>query len=93
VQALLAQLKPTPPHLVVVESTGGLEQTLVAGLQRAAMPVAIVAIAAHVDHGIDRTGTTHNLSSGTQDFSPIETRFWFSLLSLINIRSQQAYLG
>lgn len=41
VQALMAQLKPTSPHLVVAESTGGLERTLVSGLQSAAMPVAV----------------------------------------------------
>jgi transposase len=41
VQELIAQLKSTPPHLVVVESTGGLERTVVGGLQRAAIPVAI----------------------------------------------------
>lgn len=41
VQALIAQLKPTSPHLVVAESTGGLERTLVSGLQSAAMPVAV----------------------------------------------------
>lgn len=40
VQALIAQLQSTP-HLVVVESTGGLERTVVSGLQRAAIPVAI----------------------------------------------------
>ncbi|MGA7934675.1 MAG: IS110 family transposase [Kovacikia sp.] len=41
VQELIAQLKSTPPHLVVAESTGGLERTLVAGLATAAMPVAV----------------------------------------------------
>jgi len=41
VQALIARLKTTPPHLVVVESTGGLERTLVGGVQKAAMPVAV----------------------------------------------------
>jgi transposase len=41
VQQLIAQLQTTPPHLVVVESTGGLERTLVAGMHNAAMPVAI----------------------------------------------------
>lgn len=41
VQELLTQLQLTPPHLVVVESTGGLERTLVAGVQNAAIPVAI----------------------------------------------------
>jgi transposase len=41
VQALLEQFKPTPPHLVVAESTGGLERTLVAGLHQAAIPVAV----------------------------------------------------
>lgn len=41
VQALIAQLKPTSPHLVVAQSTGGLERTLVSGLQSAAMPVAV----------------------------------------------------
>jgi transposase len=41
VQALIAHLKTTPPHLVVVESTGGLERTLVCGVQKAAMPVAV----------------------------------------------------
>jgi transposase len=41
VQKLIAQLKPLAPHLVVAESTGGLERTLVCGLQSAAIPVAI----------------------------------------------------
>jgi len=41
VQALIEQLKETPPHLVVVESTGGLERALVTGLQSTAIPVAI----------------------------------------------------
>ncbi len=41
VQALLAQLQPLPPHLVVVEATGGLERTLVRALQQAAIAVAI----------------------------------------------------
>jgi transposase len=41
VQALIAHFKTTPPHLVVVESTGGLERTLVGGVQNAAMPVAV----------------------------------------------------
>lgn len=41
VQELIAQLQSTPPPLVVVESTGGLERTLVCELQRAAIPVAI----------------------------------------------------
>lgn len=41
VQALIAHLQTTPPHLVVVESTGGLERTLVGGVQKAAMPVAV----------------------------------------------------
>lgn len=41
VEELIAHLQSTPPHLVVVESTGGLERTLVWGLQQAAMPVAI----------------------------------------------------
>jgi transposase len=41
VQALIAQLKPTSPHLVAAESTGGLERPLVCGLQSAAIPVAI----------------------------------------------------
>ena len=40
VQELIVQLQLTPPHLVVVESTGGLERTLVAGLQQSAIPVA-----------------------------------------------------
>lgn len=42
VQTLIAQLKSSPPHLVVAESTGGLERTLVARLHQAAIPVAIV---------------------------------------------------
>jgi transposase len=42
VQELIAQLTATPPHLVVAESTGGLERTLVSGLHQAAIPVAIV---------------------------------------------------
>lgn len=41
VQDLLTRLQTTPPHVVVVESTGGLERTLVAGLQQAGVPVAI----------------------------------------------------
>lgn len=41
VQALIEQFKQTPPHLVGVESTGGLERALVCGLQSAAIPVAI----------------------------------------------------
>lgn len=41
VQELIAQLNRTPPHLVVVESTGGLERTLLSGLQSAGMPSAI----------------------------------------------------
>jgi transposase len=41
VEELIAQLKPTSPHLVVAESTGGLERTLVAGLHQAMIPVAI----------------------------------------------------
>ena len=41
VQELIAHFKTIPPHLVVVESTGGLERTLVGGVQKAAMPVAV----------------------------------------------------
>lgn len=41
IQELMAQFQSTPPHLVVVESTGGLERTLVGELQQAAIPVAI----------------------------------------------------
>lgn len=41
VQDLLTRFQSTPPHVVVVESTGGLERTLVAGLQQAGVPVAI----------------------------------------------------
>lgn len=41
VQELIAHFKTTPPHLVVVESTGGLERTLVGGVQNAAIPVAV----------------------------------------------------
>jgi transposase len=41
IQALIEQLHPLSPSLVVVESTGGLERTLVAGLQAASIPVAI----------------------------------------------------
>lgn len=41
VQALIAHLQTIPPHLVVVESTGGLERTLVGGVQSAAIPVAV----------------------------------------------------
>lgn len=41
VQELVAHLKLIPLHLVVAESTGGLERTLVDGLHQAAMPVAI----------------------------------------------------
>jgi len=41
IQALIEQLHPLSPSLVVVEATGGLERTLVAGLQAASIPVAI----------------------------------------------------
>jgi transposase len=41
VQALIEQLQPTSPSWVVVESTGGLERTLVRGLQAGSIPVAI----------------------------------------------------
>ncbi len=41
VQALMEQLLPLAPTLVVVESTGGLERLLVSGLQAAMIPVAI----------------------------------------------------
>jgi len=41
IQALIEQLHPLSPTLVVVESTGGLERSLVAGLQAASIPVAI----------------------------------------------------
>jgi transposase len=41
VQTLIDHLKETPPHLAVVESTGGLERMLVLGLQSATIPVAI----------------------------------------------------
>jgi len=41
VQLLVEQLSPTPPHLVVVESTGGLERRLVEGLQQANLAVAV----------------------------------------------------
>jgi transposase len=41
VQALIQQLQPLSPSLVVVESTGGLERTLVCGLQSVAIPVAV----------------------------------------------------
>ena len=41
VQTLIKQLQPISPSLVVVESTGGLERTLVSGLQTAMIPVAI----------------------------------------------------
>jgi transposase len=41
VEKLIAQLQPTPPHLVVVESTGGLERTVVCQLHQAALPVAV----------------------------------------------------
>jgi transposase len=41
VQTLIEQLQPNSPSLVVVESTGGLERTLVYGLQNASIPVAI----------------------------------------------------
>jgi transposase len=42
VQALIEQLPPTSSSLVVVESTGGLERTVVSGLQGASIPVAVV---------------------------------------------------
>lgn len=41
IAALVAQLLPLSPTLVVVESTGGLERSLVLGLQAVAIPVAI----------------------------------------------------
>lgn len=41
VRLLIEQLSLTPPHLVVVESTGGLERTLVEGLQQANLAVAV----------------------------------------------------
>jgi transposase len=41
VQLLIEQLSSTPPHLVVVESTGGLERTLVEGLQQANIAIAV----------------------------------------------------
>jgi len=41
VQALIAQLQPLSPNLVVVESTGGLERLVVSGLQAATIPIAI----------------------------------------------------
>lgn len=41
VQELLAPLNGTPPHLVVVESTGGLERALIGGLQSAGIQTAI----------------------------------------------------
>lgn len=42
IQALVAQLLPLCPTLVVVESTGGLERLLVSSLQAVAIPVAVV---------------------------------------------------
>ena len=41
VQALIKQLQPLSPQLVVVESTGGLERAIGAGLQAASIPIAI----------------------------------------------------
>jgi transposase len=41
IAALVAQLLPLSPTLVVVESTGGLERSLVLGLQAVSIPVAI----------------------------------------------------
>lgn len=41
VQTLVAQLQDDPPHLVVAESTGGLERRLVQGLNAAQIAVAI----------------------------------------------------
>ena len=41
IQSLIEQLNPLSPSLVVVESTGGLECSLVSGLQAATIPVAI----------------------------------------------------
>jgi transposase len=41
VQALIAQLQPFSVALVVVESTGGLERSLVGGLQAVSIPIAI----------------------------------------------------
>lgn len=42
VARLVAQLRDAPPHLVVAESTGGLERRLVRGLNAAQIAVAIV---------------------------------------------------
>jgi transposase len=42
IAALMAQLLPLSPTLVVAESTGGLERPVLAGLQTAQIPVAIV---------------------------------------------------
>jgi len=41
IQSLIEQLHPLSPSLVVVESTGGLERSLVSGLQSATIPIAI----------------------------------------------------
>jgi transposase len=41
IAALVAQFLPLSPTLVVVESTGGLERSLVLGLQAVSIPVAI----------------------------------------------------
>jgi transposase len=41
IERLVEQLQPLPVIMVVVESTGGLERSLVAGLQAAAIPVAL----------------------------------------------------
>jgi transposase len=41
IQALIEQLQPLTPTLIVVESTGGLERLLVSHLQQAALAVAI----------------------------------------------------
>lgn len=42
VQILVERFQTTPPHLVTIESTGGLERSLVMGLQRAAIPLSVV---------------------------------------------------
>jgi transposase len=41
VQALIEQLQPLSPSLVVMESTGGLERLLVSSLQAVSIPVAV----------------------------------------------------
>jgi transposase len=42
IQILVERFQTPPPHLVTIESTGGLERSLVGALQRAAIPLSVV---------------------------------------------------